>query len=633
MNTSSSLWLASHRPIVQALSARPLPRIHVLSDLHLDSGPYALPANLDVDIVVAAGDIGPLKAAVDWLASLNKPVVYVLGNHERWGKDLDGAVQEAKALARGTQVRVLEREAVTIDGVRFLGATLWTDLLGGSASHARAVWHHMRDYRHIRCDQWLDKTTHRKALKQVCKQMQLSADLQTADDGGTLLHPGVTYLEHQRTVAWLKRALGQHRDVPTVVVTHHAPSLDSVRKNGVSEHYFKDGHWGFNDNGTARAAAYGSDLLDSLLLGTRLSQVALWVHGHTHTAMQYVKGGVHVVCNPRGHHEKPLTAESAESWRLFGVSFSEADIEASQARYRKNPWQGDAWGFEPGLQIDLLAPRLSVLQQACDLAQEALAPQIAELHHWVSGVANTRGLAREAVTQCVQHCLTRIQETWEAFLPKTWGIINHLNGRGVFEVLTAPRAPSLWSSKGFGTPYTVDDFRRALRAAEALPRALETLPQMYLSHWTRWAQAALKGLEVLYAQGLAAKVKAPGPAAFRALECRDLVFVCPAVEHLESEGLVDLEVALDKALNGRQLPRLWLTRLVSEGLGEQLLDKKALTSVATLPLASGPEGATHEDLQRLETEPADLGSGPSLGPEGVTIHPAFAGHQASSGSG
>ncbi len=56
-------------------------RINYFSDIHLEFGGLDAPDN-DADIVIAAGDIGIYKQGVDWLKSLNKPVIYVAGNHE-----------------------------------------------------------------------------------------------------------------------------------------------------------------------------------------------------------------------------------------------------------------------------------------------------------------------------------------------------------------------------------------------------------------------------------------------------------------------------------------------------------------------------------------------------------------------
>ena len=100
---------------------RPLPRIHLLSDTHLETGPYVIPPELDYDVLVAAGDIGPAEQAIEWLASLGKPVVYVLGNHEYWGREYSDVLAVAKAAAAGSQVHVLEKGSVVIQGVRFLG--------------------------------------------------------------------------------------------------------------------------------------------------------------------------------------------------------------------------------------------------------------------------------------------------------------------------------------------------------------------------------------------------------------------------------------------------------------------------------------------------------------------------------
>jgi hypothetical protein len=85
-------------------------RIALLSDVHLEFGDRPLPApDADAyDILVTAGDIGPVPLAIERLKSLSKPVVYVLGNHERYHRDCHEVVLEAKALAKDSQVYVLE---------------------------------------------------------------------------------------------------------------------------------------------------------------------------------------------------------------------------------------------------------------------------------------------------------------------------------------------------------------------------------------------------------------------------------------------------------------------------------------------------------------------------------------------
>ena len=93
--------------------------------------------------------------AVAWASKLGKPVLYVLGNHEFYGGSIATTAARFKALAAGTDVRLLDDESVVIGNVRFLGSTLWTDfMLFGEgeqrdAAMADAV-RFMRDYSRIR---------------------------------------------------------------------------------------------------------------------------------------------------------------------------------------------------------------------------------------------------------------------------------------------------------------------------------------------------------------------------------------------------------------------------------------------------------------------------------------------------
>ena len=45
-------------------------------------------------------------------------------------RSIEGTPAELKRLAAGSNVRVLDRDVALVDGVRFLGATLWTDSRG-----------------------------------------------------------------------------------------------------------------------------------------------------------------------------------------------------------------------------------------------------------------------------------------------------------------------------------------------------------------------------------------------------------------------------------------------------------------------------------------------------------------------
>src|SRR5687767_6390016 len=103
-------------------------KLNVLSDLHLSRGALRIPAN-DADVVVLAGDIARPREAIAWASGFAIPVLYVPGNHEFYGGSITGTVAELKRLSAGTRIRVLDNDEALIDGVRFLGTTLWTDFM------------------------------------------------------------------------------------------------------------------------------------------------------------------------------------------------------------------------------------------------------------------------------------------------------------------------------------------------------------------------------------------------------------------------------------------------------------------------------------------------------------------------
>ena len=115
-------------------------RLNILSDLHLSQGALELPDN-DADLVILAGDVARPRQAASWAARLAKPVLYVPGNHEFYDGSIGDTVDELKRFCAGTNIRVLDNEEINVEGVRFLGTTLWTDfmLFGEGAKRVAAM--------------------------------------------------------------------------------------------------------------------------------------------------------------------------------------------------------------------------------------------------------------------------------------------------------------------------------------------------------------------------------------------------------------------------------------------------------------------------------------------------------------
>lgn len=241
-------------------------RFHILSDLHLDS--YArrgLPIGdipvTDCDAVLIAGDTANSEFGVRWLIQqsekLGKPMFVITGNHEYFEEDVTLFDQKfADLLAQGRgEIHFLQQKSVDFMGVRVLGCTLWTDYqYQATKTTLPTALAFMQDYRSIMY-------------------------------AGRAFKPEDSMALHRQQCEWLKAQLLQAKKdtIPTVVMTHHA-----ISPNSVSQKYA----------GMPSNAGFVSDLSDWL---TQDWSPKLWVHGHTHEAFDYTQGNTHVVVNPRAY--------------------------------------------------------------------------------------------------------------------------------------------------------------------------------------------------------------------------------------------------------------------------------------------------------------------------------------------
>lgn len=240
-------------------------KLHILSDIHLEFGNLRLP-EVDAGVTVLAGDIGVGLAGLEWaLQTFQRPVIYVMGNHEFYGqRSMPDLWRKAREKVAGTHVHLLENDAVEIDGVRFLGSTLWTDFeLFGDREGGMQAALDMNDYWSIITNYGAGYTSNR----------------------ATRLTPKDTLRMHQESVSWLSKELGKQNDQPVVVVTHTAPHRGSLHPK--YEHH-------------RISPAFVSDL-DGLV-----QHADLWIHGHTHDSFDYLAGKCRVVCNPRGYAGREL---------------------------------------------------------------------------------------------------------------------------------------------------------------------------------------------------------------------------------------------------------------------------------------------------------------------------------------
>jgi Icc-related predicted phosphoesterase len=203
-------------------------------------------------------------------------VLFVAGNHEHYGSEFDQTVPKLRRALPG--VTVLDNESIEIGSIQFFGTTLWSDYRGVSA-------------------------TGMDALSKRCGEF-FFVKMRVRDQSGqeTLrkFRPEDAAAAFEVALEKLRACLAKAKGKPTVVITHHAPSL-----KGLNPHHI----------GNDLDAAYASDL-DAIIEG--LENVRVWIHGHTHVRRIYKIGRTELRTDARGFDNKDLAARN-----FTGQSFLE----------------------------------------------------------------------------------------------------------------------------------------------------------------------------------------------------------------------------------------------------------------------------------------------------------------------
>ena len=243
-------------------------RISVVSDLHLEQGYQELPGG---EILILSGDIAEagfvskhhhstklLSDRPNHAFRCSEFFFHECKKYEHYHSKFQETYGILKRIIPNN-VTLLENEIVDHGGIMFMGATLWTDLNNNDPITEMTLKQGMNDYR---CITWADKENNRYHK----------------------LFPGKTYNQHKKTLAYFAEMLTTYSNRRFVVMTHHAPSRQSINEKYKHDYLMNGG--------------YCSDL-DQFILDH--PNIVLWTHGHMHDPVDYYVGSTRVVANPRGY--------------------------------------------------------------------------------------------------------------------------------------------------------------------------------------------------------------------------------------------------------------------------------------------------------------------------------------------
>lgn len=257
-------------------------RILVLADLHFDIwdrlGRDPLeplyPQAGSIDAVIVAGDIAndPVRnwpAAIARLARIVPPskIWLVPGNHDYYGFRLDGD-DELRRIAEAAGANLAQKDALILDGIRFLCCTLWSDfaLRGNRKADMAVAARALNDYRLIR------------------------------RSDGAPVRPPDTLAVHRDHQAWLRAELAKAHGGKSIVITHHVPTaLVSGKIDAISP-------------------AFGSEL--DALIGN--AQPVAWLCGHTHRRLRALIGKTEIRNVSLGY---PGEVEDHEHGKILQAGF------------------------------------------------------------------------------------------------------------------------------------------------------------------------------------------------------------------------------------------------------------------------------------------------------------------------
>ena len=266
-------------------------KIAVCSDIHLEFGTISLENTEGADVLILGGDICVAKdlnkrdeyALMDrfgrseaWHTFFQEccarfpHVIYIVGNHEHYHGDFRDTITHLRdRLGYLVNLHILDKQMVQLNGVSFIGGTLWTDMNNEDPITLMHMTGMMNDFRCVmNSNRVVNFKNHEgKFATRIAK-----------------FSPDDAVVDHKEMLDYIRVMIEGKFDQKFVVVGHHAPSKQSTHPRYADEVIMNGG--------------YSSELSEFIM---DHPQIKLWTHGHTHEDFDYMIGSTRIVCNPRGY--------------------------------------------------------------------------------------------------------------------------------------------------------------------------------------------------------------------------------------------------------------------------------------------------------------------------------------------
>ena len=147
-------------------------KIALASDVHLEFGPLEIKNTETADLLVLAGDICVaqhfkaqdkfIKRYLEFFKQCSEEfpyVIYIMGNHEHYNGDFAYTAHILRdAVKPFANIHLLDNETFVLDGVTFIGTTLWTNM---NEEDSLTLYHMKTMMNDFRCIKNSDRPTYR----------------------------------------------------------------------------------------------------------------------------------------------------------------------------------------------------------------------------------------------------------------------------------------------------------------------------------------------------------------------------------------------------------------------------------------------------------------------------------------
>jgi hypothetical protein len=225
----------------------------------------------DADIVVLLGDIGIGIEGIKWASLFPQTVLYVAGNHEHYGKEIENNLAELKTEAdKYENVIFLENDSYTLGGITFHGCTLWTNFeLYGMKEDSMA------------------------------RAAQALSDFSVIGHQDKRLSPQDTVDMYLESTQWLNKSLSLSKSEVNIVLSHHLPTDEAIQIRYI---------------GNILSPAFASNCFDEL----SSHKIGYWFYGHNHDVIEFEHKGTTFLTNQRGYAPDDIT-ECFDAFKIMTI--------------------------------------------------------------------------------------------------------------------------------------------------------------------------------------------------------------------------------------------------------------------------------------------------------------------------